>query len=114
MLNFSTLNKLLELQLKNRPILDELDSCTKYLCLLKSSKVWVGGKEVSSYQILKGLLGLSSIQFVGGPREPPLDALAQELIDLAVSTPDHQDFFGMFLPIRKWPNLVIFDPENFT
>ena len=64
MMNYAVVDKLLEMYIARRNLLKELDSCTKFICLLNSIKVSIESKELSWYQIYNQMLNLRNIIFL--------------------------------------------------
>ena len=113
------LDKLLELILAKAKLLNELTSCTKFMCFLMSVKLTVNQNKLSAYDIMKNILKLDNaegqkIRLIGGPRE----FRANECFnfnsagsDLTV-VPTELTFYGIYLPIKQWSDFDVYKPES--
>ena len=109
--------KVLEVLLtKPRVLQNKLTSATMFVCLMSSVKVRLQGHEVSCYEIFRTMLKHSDIHLLNGPFEDPVRALEDmpiELQKLAVDVPHPMSSFGLFLPIKKWSDLTIYEKGTF-
>ena len=84
-------------------MLKELNSCTKFMYLMYSTRTIVNGEEISCYEIFKIMLQLENkIYWQGGPLEAKFALPLHSLDRFAVNNPNKLVFFGIFLPITKW------------
>ena len=65
MLNYALLDKLLELYIAKRELLDGLKSLTRFACMLKTVKITVNNCEISCYEIFRHMLKFDEIPLIG-------------------------------------------------
>ena len=64
--NYAILSRVLELYIQKPNLLKELDSCTKFICLMNSTQVQVNREVLTCYDIFKKMLRLDAVHLLGG------------------------------------------------
>ena len=112
LLNYAILDKLLEMFIAKPDYLKQLNNCTKFICLLSAITVTINGHSISCHSILNNVLNIKDRIFLDSVREEEIEDIHPNLQELKILAPHQLSFFGLFLPIEKWSDLTIFEPQT--